>query len=85
LGRKSGFGPANNILSRKDMGILATAAAMPEKIPSEKQSILPRGHSVQYPLEGYKSRLSRQAARLGYNLVNLPQRLELEGLKPAVD
>jgi hypothetical protein len=51
------------------------------KIPSEKQCILPRGHSVQYPLEGYKSRLSRQAARLGYNLVNLPQRLELEGLK----
>jgi hypothetical protein len=33
------FGLENNLLSQKDMGILATAAAMPEKIPSEKQCI----------------------------------------------
>lgn len=33
------FGLANNLLNQKDMGILATAAAMPERIPSEKQSI----------------------------------------------
>ena len=33
------LGPANNILSRKDMGIPATAAAMPDRIPSEKQCI----------------------------------------------
>jgi len=35
----AGFGPANNLLNRKVMGILATAAAMPERILSEKQCI----------------------------------------------
>jgi len=65
------LGLANNLLNRKDMGC-ATAAAMPGKIPSEKQCILPRGH---------KSRLNRQAVQLGYNLVELLKRLELEGLK----
>lgn len=50
----AGFGLANNLLNQKDMGILTTAAAMPERIPSEKQCIY---------------------------LVNLLQRLELEGLK----
>jgi len=47
------FGLEKNLLNQKDMGILATAAGMPEKIPSEKQCIY---------------------------LVNLLQRLKLEGL-----
>jgi hypothetical protein len=47
-----GFGLENNRQNRKDMGFFATAAAMPERIPSEKQCILPRGRSVQYPLRG---------------------------------
>jgi len=33
----AGFGLENKLLNQKDMGILATAASMPEKIPSEKQ------------------------------------------------
>ena len=35
----AGFGLVNKLLNQKDMGILATAAAIPEKIPSEKQCI----------------------------------------------
>ena len=35
----AGFGLSNNLLNQKDMAILATAAAMPERIPSEKQCI----------------------------------------------
>jgi hypothetical protein len=30
--------------------------------------VSPQGHSFQYPLEGYKSRTSRQAAQLGFIL-----------------
>ncbi|MBU0675476.1 MAG: hypothetical protein KJ950_12610 [Proteobacteria bacterium] len=74
----TGFGLANNLLNQKDMEC-ATVAAMPDRSPSEKQSILPRGHFVQYPLEGYKSHLCRRAARLGDNLLNLLKRLKLEG------
>lgn len=35
----TGFVLTNNLLNQKDLGILATAAGMPEKIPSEKQCI----------------------------------------------
>lgn len=35
----AGFGLMKKLLNQKDMGILATAAAIPEKIPSEKQCI----------------------------------------------
>jgi hypothetical protein len=50
----AGFGLANNLLSEKDMGILATAAAMPERIPSEKQSIYLVNLLKRLELEGLK-------------------------------
>ncbi len=50
----AGFGLANNLLNQKDMGILATAAAMPEKIPSEKQCIYLVNLLKRLELEGLK-------------------------------
>lgn len=48
------FGLANNLLNRKDMGILATAAAMPDRIPSEKQCIYLVNLLKRLELEGLK-------------------------------
>ncbi|MDZ7640954.1 MAG: AIPR family protein [Desulfurivibrio sp.] len=48
------FGLTNNLLNKKDMGILATAAAMPERIPSEKQCIYLINLLKRLELEGLK-------------------------------
>ena len=52
----AGFGLNNNLLNQKDMGILATAAAIPERIPSEKQSIYLVNLLKRLELEGLKLR-----------------------------
>ena len=48
------FGLANNLLNQKDMGILTTATVIPEKIPSEKQSIYLVNLLKRLELEGFK-------------------------------
>lgn len=50
----AGFGLANNLLNQKDMGILTTATAMPERIPSEKQCIYLVNLLKRLELEGLK-------------------------------
>ena len=48
------FGLENNLLNQKDMGILVSAAMMPEKIPSEKQCIYLVKLLKRMELEGLK-------------------------------
>jgi len=50
----AGFGLTNNLLNQKDMGILATATAIPERIPSEKQCIYLVNLLKRLELEGLK-------------------------------
>ena len=51
------FGLANKLLNQKDMGILATAAAMPEKMPSGKQCVYLVKLLRRLELEGLKLKL----------------------------
>lgn len=48
------FGLINNLLNQKDMGILETVIAIPEKIPSEKQCIYLMALLKRLEYEGFK-------------------------------
>jgi hypothetical protein len=48
------FGLSNSLLNQKDMGVLAVAARIPEKIPSEKQCIYLIKLLKKMELEGFK-------------------------------